>query len=168
MEFSELDIFVNYLEQGNYFAESFGDSNTAELVLALSFGDSGGVNRKLAGVLDEVKVESEIKYVQWEIAELIKNSSGVNVIRLDENENYMTTSEVIQKLVEKYGDAGKVFLVAQAWHAPRCKYLCEKKGLGVIGGKFVDEFLPDDPQLWVRDVLSWVLKESIAMKMDKA
>ncbi len=165
--FSMVDTLMDYLEQGEFYLQSFGDVHEAGVVLALSFGESEGVNRKLAEVLDTLEVDNDLIFAQWEVAGLVRLTKGVRAINLTPGETYMTTRGVVERFANVNEKQSKVRLVAQSWHAPRCRYWCKYFGYDVVGGTFVNAFAPNDPQPWVRDGLSWVLKESIAMKVDK-
>ncbi len=53
-----------------------------------------------------------------------------------------------------------VFVIAQAWHAPRVLQLCKANGLNVTGGSFVNMFSENDPQIWTTNPFSWLIKEA--------
>jgi len=72
-------------------------------------------------------------------------------------QRYLSTEDVAHQYK---GTDNDVILVCQAWHAPRCWNICKATGINVVAGRFVDAWSPRDQQDWVRDPLSWLIKES--------
>lgn len=164
--------FIPYLQNENYHSKEFGRPESATHLLAFSFGESPDVNTELASIAQEsLKVNSKlIATVQWEIADIISEKNPtiaeqVHRINLDKDQTYINTEQVIDKFITGVlgGAPGipkvSLLVVAQAWHAPRCIRLCKEKGLDVIAGRFSEGFSANDPQEWVRNAFSWVLKE---------
>lgn len=164
--------FLNFLTTKKIKLENFGNLKNAQFLLAFSFGEGSIVNKDLAKIVERIykNQPSLIFAVQWEIADILINSNPllwqhIHRIEMDDGKEYITTIDVVEKFIKhiiptrKVKDKPKVFIVAQAWHAPRCKTICNAKGLDVIGGEFSELFSPTDPQSWVRDAFSWVLKE---------
>lgn len=140
--------------------------------------------------LADVVPNSPVVYAQWEVADMLKQlqpnlvidditktsadyynweedlrirRTGNNIVRigLGEGVDYLTTDEIARICNDDIGGpANKTLLFCQAWHASQCWDTCQKYGLDVIGSVVVDKFSPNDPQPWVRDAFSWVLKDS--------
>jgi hypothetical protein len=163
--------FINYLESNNYHLTDFNDNlNDVSHLLAFSFGENPDVNAKLASIVRQsIKKRNISVTVQWEIANILDErnpelTERIKRIDLDYNkEDYITTEQVIQKFIDEvlHGKTDKcsLLVVAQAWHAPRCIKLCKEEGLNVVAGRFSEYFSPNDPQNWVQNPFSWVLKE---------
>ncbi|MBU1627865.1 hypothetical protein KKB18_10895 [bacterium] len=158
----------------NYFLDNF-DKNEASHLLALSYGENSDVNMQLAMIVQEkYKNTPSIDIaVQWEIANIIYERNEIprdkfKRIDLDYDKDYITSAEVVMKfkhfIITSNVQYPKIFLVCQAWHAPRCKKICEEAGLIVVGGKFINDFSKSDKQKWVRNWLAWVLKEGTRKK----
>jgi hypothetical protein len=165
----QYETLVRYLSCGDFYYRNQGNADDAEYVLAFSFGERATVNSQIRFDIEQTfgtKPNPPAIYAQWEIADMVPFGPGThltfNRIGLDPGKDYITTREVIQKFRQMTrSDAGaKVFLACQAWHAPRCWRYCEEAQVSVVGGVFADLFSPNDPQWWVRDELSWVIKES--------
>ncbi|NJO89276.1 MAG: hypothetical protein HC831_10195 [Chloroflexia bacterium] len=135
--------------------------------MALSFGKEHDVNIEIAKRLEETlsKNNDLPVFAQWEIFDLIKGKYK-NLKRMgDKRYRYLTTAQIIDKFHDKFVETyqappTKIALFAQSWHAPRCMVACKNKGIEVVLGEFIDKFSPNDSQPWVRDVLSWVIKEA--------
>ena len=164
---------LEYLLYGNFYYQDQVNTDDAEYALAFSFGERPTVNSQIRRSLEKTfgtKSNPPPIYAQWEIADVPPLGPGAHLtfhrIGLDPGKDYITTKEVIRKFkrMTKCDVDTKVFLACQAWHAPRCWCYCQKQQLEVVGGVFVDLFSPNDPQLWVRDELSWVIKESRGWK----
>jgi hypothetical protein len=156
---------VSYLLKNQFYCHSFGKDKPVDAVLALSFGKSNAVNADLAQKVETLLSEyPDLQvFAQWEVFDLIRQRHRYSKLnRLgDKRSRYITTSQVIDKFIlSGQSMPTKIGLVAQSWHAPRCIEMCSEKGLQVVRGLFVDKFSPNDPQLWVKDVLSWIIKES--------
>ena len=171
---------LRYLAKGDFHRKRFGNPKDACYLLAFSYGHNPDVNMELAIIIEKIakNIPSMTIAAQWEIADILygRNPSFIQRIfriELDHERDYMTTDDVIDKFAKKFMCTDKannrpsVFVVAQAWHASRCIETCRAKGLDVIGGDFSERFSPHDPQKWVRDAFSWVLKESTRMKQNK-
>jgi hypothetical protein len=163
---------LKYLSKNNFHWEGFGYPKDAQYLLAFSFGENPEVNIDLATIANRVssKNSSMMIAAQWEIADILcaKNptlENRIHRIGLDYDKEYITTIGVIDKFIEEnihiheLHEKPRIFVIAQAWHAPYCIETCNAKGLTVVGGKFSERFSPNDPQKWVRDPFSWVLKE---------
>lgn len=163
---------ITYLASKKFKLENFGNPQNAQFLLALSFGEGPVVNNDLSDIVERInkKHPSLIIAAQREIADtLINHNPGlehsVHRIERDHGKEYITTIEVVEKFMgniivaKKLIDKPKVFIIAQAWHAPRCIHICEAKGLDVVGGAFSELFSPNDSQSWVRDAFHWALKE---------
>ena len=105
--------------------------------------------------------ESEVKLRN--INHIILNR--INRIELDYGNDYITTNEIIDKFIDYCTFSNinisnlSLLIIAQSWHAPRCIDICKSKGLKVVAGRFSDKFSNSDPQSWVRNAFSWILKE---------
>lgn len=163
---------LSFLASRKLKLENFGNPKNAQFLLALSFGEGSVVNDDLSKIVELVnkKHPSLILAAQWEIADtLLHHNPGlkgyVHRIEKDRGKEYITTVEVVDQFMEnitqakKLTEKPKVFIVAQAWHAPRCIHICRAKGLDAVGGEFSELFSPNDSQPWVRDAFHWVLKE---------
>lgn len=163
---------LSFLARKKFKLENFGDPKDAQFLLAFSFGEGSIVNNDLAMLVERIykKHPSLIIAAQWEIADiLIDNDPGleqhIHRIEPDHDKEYVTTIDVVEKFIKDVfparvvKDKPQIFIVAQAWHAPRCIDICHAKGINVVGGEFSELFSPNDPQSWVRDAFSWVLKE---------
>jgi len=166
---NQKDKLLIYLkDEKNYRLNSYGDLSEADYVLAFSFGENIDVNLEISLIVEEILIQTKKHqiFVQWEIGDLLslKNilyKRSINKINYDYDKDYIDTEEVVTKFLERIQTSSpKVLLVSQAWHAPRCKKVCEDRGIEVVGGKFVDEFSPNDNQKWVRNAFRWVLKEA--------
>jgi hypothetical protein len=168
---------LKYLKKKDFHRERFGHPRDAQYLLAFSFGEKPDVNAELATITERIgRNFSSVKIaVQWEIADILygRDPTFVQRIRridLDYGKDYITTDGVIDKFIEEIvpiheiHEKPRVFVVAQAWHAPRCIETCNAKGLKVVGGDFSERFSPNDPQEWVRNAFSWVLKEGTRRK----
>lgn len=124
---------------------------------------------QLAALVEEMARQySSLKiFVQWEIANILYERdrgyrARVRKIDMDYDRDYITSDHLVEKFILAIGQDAKssaIFLVCQAWHAPRCIKICADIGLNIVGGKFVDDFSTNDPQKWVRNWLACVLKE---------
>lgn len=159
---------VAYLANGAYFYKDQGSPLEASYVLAFSYGERGSVNSQIRYLIETTLAgnsKAPAVYAQWEIVDIqtFHATSGLTFHRIgmDPGKDYIYSHEVVQKFLALSGaqPGSKVFLACQAWHGPRCWRICEKAGLEVVGGIFVNLFSPNDPQPWVRDAMSWVIKE---------
>jgi hypothetical protein len=157
-----------YLRKGNYRTDRVETKGKPDAILGLSFGDNPDVNEVLAEkfVGAAVQFPDAEMCPQWELARALRWNSSINKRRIHQIDRdcdriYITSLEVIDKFKRNFGAeaAPNVLLIAQAWHAPRCLDICTKRQVHVVGGAFVDAFSPNDPQEWVRNWLTWVLKE---------
>ncbi len=160
--------FLNYLRAGNYRCRDFGEKEDADYLLAFSYGENPDVNIQLAAIVQKAlqAMVSLKAVVQWEIANILYERDArlkgvVKRIDLDYDRDYITSAEVVEKFKRhaKGEEDPSVFVVCQAWHAPRCIQICKRDGLKVVRGEFIDDFSRSDPQKWVRNWLTWVLKE---------
>jgi hypothetical protein len=156
---------IDYLVEKQYYQNSFGKEVQTDAVLAFSFGKNPDVNRELARKLEELNsTDPNLQiFAQYEIYELIQSKRKFkDIIKLgDRRYKYISTGQIADKFLAEYQKPIKeITLVAQAWHAPRCMEICFGKGINAVRGEFVDKFSPSDSQPWVRDVLSWVIKEA--------
>lgn len=165
---SQNNSFLNYLQTQTWFLESFGNHEDADYLLAFSYGEGVEVNSEMARKIEKIARQNRAIQIaaQWEIVDILvkKNpsiSGTIQRIELNPGKTYITTGELIDKFILKYKSPQKtrIFIVAQAWHAPRCIALCKSRKLDVTGGEFVDQFPERDPQDWVRNAFNWVLKE---------
>ena len=163
---------LEYLKKKDFHQESFGNPKDAQYLLTFSFGEKTDVNAELATITERIgkNVSFVVIAVQWEIADLLSSREPtfiqrVHRVDLDYGKDYITTDGVIDKFIKEIipihetNEMPRMFIVAQAWHAPRCIATCIAKGLNVVGGDFSERFSPYDPQEWVRNAFSWVLKE---------
>ncbi len=161
--------FLSYLQAGNYRCTDFGQEEKPDYLLAFSYGENPDVNMQMATIVESaLKNLQSLKaiVVQWEIANILYERDGryrgiVKRIDLDYDRDYITSDEVVERFkpfTNGEKDA-RVFVVCQAWHAPRCIQISRAQGLNIIRGEFIDDFSRSDPQKWVRNWLVWVLKE---------
>ena len=168
---AQYEKLVGYLSHEDFYYVDQGNADDAEYVLAFSFGEGPTANSQIRFNIEQTfgtQPTPPTIYAQWEIADMAPFGPGAHLefhrIGLDPGKDYITTREVIQKFkaMTNCEDGTTVFLACQAWHAPRCWRYCQAENLRVVGGVFADLFAPNDPQSWVRDELSWVIKESQA------
>ncbi len=160
--------FRAYLSARKFRAEGWTSPEDPNCLLTLSYGESPDVNMQLATLVEAGMRGSDSLAVsaQREIARILFERDAnyrrrVKPIDLDCDKTYITTLAGVAKFkrsLDRPKDA-RVWLVCQAWHAPRCAANCADEGLRVVRGSFVDDFSPSDPQPWVRNWLAWVLKE---------
>jgi len=158
---------VSYISRKNYYRSTFGENEKFNVAIALAFGENQTVNLKLAKEI-EARIGTQnhnetTVFAQSEVFNLIDGKNRYsNLIEISrEGDKYLDTKRIIEKVLNSINnDSNKVSLFAQSWHAARSLELCQNKGLNIVQGIFVDAFSPDDPQPWVRDVLSWVIKEA--------
>jgi hypothetical protein len=161
--------FLAYLRAGNYRYSDFTQDERPDYLLAFSYGENPDVNMQLATIVERAidsSPDSLKFFVQWEIANILYERSEnyrtiVSKIDLDYDREYITSFEVVEKFKRAIGRDKdvSVFLVSQAWHAPRCIQICRAQRLNIVRGEFIDDFSLSDPQKWVRNWLAWVLKE---------
>lgn len=200
---SQYQDLLEYLQENEYYYQSYGNASEVDAVLALSYGEMPDVNLVIACEIEsEFWSESQSRfrvpiYAQWEIADalwmcrsslkvsdlcsyaspkpgsqaqVIKEQESMNIYRIgldvNDNKNYIRTEDVVEKSKAKL--TGKVALACQSWHAPRCYHECKHLDLDVVAGLFAGEFSPKDTQPWVRDVLSWIIKENDSWRRRKA
>ncbi|NQT30193.1 MAG: hypothetical protein HQ596_06450 [Candidatus Saganbacteria bacterium] len=176
----QYEMLVKYIQAKDFVLDSFGTDpetlNQADAVLALSFGEANTVNAEIARQLFYLPDLRIPIYAQWEIADELKGR-GITLDRsqrigIPEGQDYINSKGVRDEFIArmrkaKDGGASKVVLACQAWHAVRCKKLCEDAGLEVVGLIAIDEFSPNDPQPWVQDAFSWVVKECFGWARDE-
>ncbi len=159
----ELEYYLTHCE---YYSEPWGAIDPRFPLLAFSYGEGSEVNQQIASqVVTLMSIHSELDaLLQWEIADIVLAlaptlEERVKAICFSDGETYMTTREVAAKAL-KLSTHRKVNLVAQLWHAGRCRRQSEEQGWHCISLQGVDAFAPNDPQPWVRHPLHWLVKES--------
>ena len=164
---------VNYLEKGDFYRRNFtSKKNRAKYLLAFSYGEGHTVNSEIRKEIEDFIQSSnnttlEI-YAQWEIADFApftnNFNSMINRIAISPGKSYINSYEVAEKFIKMTNYQSQkspgVLVACQSWHGARCLNICQNKGINIIGGIFVDKFSVNDPQLWVQDPLSWLIKES--------
>ncbi len=82
-------------------------------------------------------------------------------LKKSSKKRYLSTNDIVKIGLQTIRQVDQVGLIAQAWHAPRCDSLLKQGGINITAGRFIPGFNEDDPkQKWVRDYLSWIIKES--------
>ncbi|NRB54091.1 MAG: hypothetical protein HRU41_40960 [Saprospiraceae bacterium] len=187
---NQYEDLLNYITRGEYYLDSFEQHLKAvDQVFAFSFGTTDEVNSALAEVIYSKLsvIDRSMKWIiQWEIFDhLVKKDldignngtdveSGDLAIKLyrfhdhqvfrigkQSREQYLSTADIINFGSTLLGDGDQVGIVGQSWHAVRCRKMLEALPHKIVFGSFVDEFCGEDPeQPWVRDFLSWLIKES--------
>lgn len=160
---AQYDKLINYVSKGNYIKENFGELKPHDYIIAFSFGEDDPVNKELAETILKTQSISEANLiVQWEIDNFLGTEKKFfSRHRIEkEDKDYLSSIDFVQKAKGILnGNTTRIGIVANSWHAPRCIQICEDEGLDVQLGIFVNSFSSNDPQPWVRDPLSWIIKE---------
>jgi len=160
--------FLAYLKAGSYRCTDFASNGKPHILVAFSYGENPDVNMELARIVERAiaDIVPLRVFVQWEIANILCERkatyrSALTRIDFDYDRDYITSVELVERVRRTVGDVAglNLFVVCQAWHAPRCIQICSSQGFNVVRGEFFDGFSASDPQKWVRNWLAWVMKE---------